>query len=197
LNNPLQRFIAFTFAVLLLGTTLISCSNINTELINREARKISAVSTVSPDFQPIKGQTVAWHSELVIAGKILDEKSDLQFKELITTSVTNAIAEKGYSIVSGKGNADYLIAAAIFMDDVDISEISSVIMYPGLVKSVANLEKGSLLVTLGRYDKNKMTLMWQGTVNAYVVGDSLSVADRSRRIENIVASLFRSLPRGE
>lgn len=197
LNNPLQRFIAVIFIILCMGVTLISCSNTNTDLINREAKKISAVSIVNPDFQSIKGQTVAWHAELVVAGKVFDEDFDLQIKELITTSVTDAITKKGYSVISDKENADYLLSAAIFTGDVDIKDISSVMMYPGLAKSVANLEKGSLLVTLGRHEKNSTKLMWQGTVNAYVVGDSLSVDYRSKRIKSIVASLFRSFPEGE
>lgn len=172
------------------------------EVTPEEAEQFSAVSVVSPQFQPEAGAAFAWYGPIVWASEAVPHDEALE-TEMISL-VEEGIAAKGYRMVDAVDDADYIIGGALVDGQ---SEGSSQVrnffsLYPALGDGSGNLPHTAAMVGVIEADDYRRIgsltsgeLLWRSAVELYVTGDRLPPQTRQTRIRAMAVELMRSLPR--
>jgi len=179
----------FLLTITTLG--LVSCAS----HINRDAGKFSAVSVTNPSFMPQKGDKFAWYMNVFVDDAKSEIKVNEQAKNEIMNLVSKTITDAGYQTISNILGADYLVSAMVILGDETIDKIAPIFKaYPQIADSINNYEKGTLLIAIGRHSGETNSLMWEGAIQAYILGEELTEEQRLIRLERMVKRLMKALP---
>ncbi len=180
----------------LVNLGLVSCVTTNGDTVNRDAGKFSAASIANPSFKPQVGDTFAWYSNVFVEDSLSGTKVTEDSRRTITKLISNYISDTDYKIVSNAQEATYLISAMVVVGDRKIQDVAPYFKaYPQIAKSVNNYQDGTLLVAIGKHNKGPASLMWEGAIQAYVVGEDLSKEQRAKRLELMIKRLMNGLPK--
>jgi len=164
---------------------------------NQDGGKFSAVSVTDPSFKPKQGEKFTWYMDVYVDDARSMIKVDKQAKREIMNLVSKSITDTGYQVIPNILGADYLVSAMVILGNESISTVAPIFKaYPQIADSINNYEKGTLLIAIGRYSKEKsMKLLWEGAIQAYILGDELSEEQRITRLDKMVQRLMNSLPK--
>ena len=65
--------------------------------------------------------------------------------------------------------------------------------YPQIAKSINDYKDATLLVAISR--QGSARLMWEGAIQAYVVGEDLRPEERNQRLKLMIKRLMTGLPK--
>ena len=174
---------------------LPSCSLNTNPDITKDAGTFSAVTVGNPSFKPKVGDSFAWYSEVFVDDELSETKINNEEKMIIAKHISDSIVESGYTIAPDTHNAAYLISAMIVMGDRNIQKVAPFFKaYPQVAKSVNHYEDGTLLVSISQLTDTSVSIMWEGAIQAYVIGDDLTDEQRAKRLEHIIKRLMTTLP---
>ncbi|WP_370980039.1 hypothetical protein [Agaribacterium sp. ZY112] len=157
----------------------------------------SAVSTVSPDFAPKPGAKVAWYRDVIIADELSPVKVKPDTTLWIHSELNKQLTDHGYTLVNNHDDADYLVAAAIILDNSHkadrIQHLAQI--FPHLNTHSSQDHKGSLIMVLTKPGyQTANSLMWRSAVQAYVLGDKISAEQSKERTKAFIQRLGASMP---
>ena len=191
----LRKTIQIVMLLSLANLGLVSCESHNDERVNQETGKFSAVSIANPNFKPQTGDSFAWYSSVYVGDSLSGTNVTDDAKKAITKLISNYIDDAGYKMVSTTQEATYLISAMVVVGDRKIQDVAPYFKaYPHLAKSINNYQDGTLLVAIGRHNKGTASLMWEGAIQAYVVGEDLSEQQRVKRLKHLIDRLMNGVP---
>jgi len=183
-------------ATLIIGLSLVSTACTSGNIMD-DARRFSAVTRTDPSFRPEVGDNLVWFSDLIVQ----DENADIQATPaqvaLIQATIESQLIQKKYRFTENVDQAQYMVAAAIVMDDSDQSqEINDLVqIFPGLSGTINDLEQGTLLVVIfPPSDPRTAPLLWRGAIQVYVVGEALPEAMRMDRLRSLATRLMSAVP---
>jgi len=175
---------------------LVSCVTNNSDVVHRDVGKFSAASIANPSFKPQTGDTFAWYSSVFVEDSLSGTKVTEDAKRTITKLISKYMSDTNYKIVSSAQNATYLISAMVVVGDRKIQDVAPYFKaHPQIAKSVNNYQDGTLLVAIGKHNQGTASLMWEGAIQAYVVGEDLSKERRVKRLELMIQRLMSGLPK--
>ena len=188
------------FAGLLVAPFLFACSQspaIETDSSTRVAGDFAALSTVDPRFKPRVGATVAWYSDIIVSDELSDIKVSDEASGRLKQLLQQKISARGYQFVNDQAVADYIVGAAVVLDESEASKnIKALVgVDPGLSASLYHNQEGSIVLAMALPGlEGQDALMWRGTIQAYVLGEKLSEEERWQRLNLFTDRLVLSLP---
>ncbi|MFT6988941.1 MAG: hypothetical protein ACJASL_000907 [Paraglaciecola sp.] len=190
------RIIQAVILISLVNFGLVSCATNSSDVVHRDIGKFSAASVANPSFKPQVGDTFAWYSSVFVEDSFSGTKVTEEARRTITKLISNYMADANYKIVSNAQNATYLISAMVVVGDRKIQDVAPYFKaHPQIAKSVNNYQDGTLLVAIGKHNQGPASLMWEGAIQAYVVGEDLSEEQRVKRLKLMVKRLMNGLPK--
>jgi len=189
--NILTKFLGS----MLLISVIAGCANSSLNE-QKEAGQFSVVAITDPDFKPNRGSSVKWSGELYVQDQSSEIKVSENARQKITDYISQGLAQKGFHLVNADVKSDYNLSGLILLGESDVSDVAPHFkVYPQLSKSINQYKEGTLLLALTRRNGPAWRLMWEGAIQVYVVGESLTENERAVRLENIVKRLMDELPR--
>lgn len=194
--NHKQLFSIFIIASAVLTTACSQVQTVSTENPNA----YSAVSTADESFAPKANDKFVWYNEVLIK----DNNADLQEVEAAKKFIENTVEEevrlKNYIITEDVDAADYMVGAAVILDNSKESQQISkfVKVFPEIAASINNYKEGTIIVVItkpGDIRKNK--ILWRGAIQTYVIGEELTKEEREVRGQAFIKQLMSSLPLGK
>jgi len=191
--NKIQHQIIQCIVLLVVANLcLVSCAS----SISKDAGRFSAVSLSNPSFKPRAGEQFAWYTDVFVnsaKSRITDSE---QSKKLIADLVSKSITGAGYKVTQNILEADYLVSAMVVLGDDNNEHAAPYFkVFPQIADSVNDYESGTLLITISRHSGQHARLMWEGAIQAYILGEELTEEQRAKRLKRIVNRLMETLPR--
>ncbi|NKB34887.1 MAG: hypothetical protein GKR91_17465 [Pseudomonadales bacterium] len=162
-----------------------------------DARRFSAVTRIDPNFNPERGSQLVWFSDLIVQDSSAGLQATAQQVSVIQGTIESQLMRKYYRFTENRDDADYMVAAALVMDDsVQSQEITDLVqIFPGLANAFNDLESGTLLVVItAPTDPRTAPLLWRGAIQAYTVGEALPDQMRLDRLRSFTARLIDAVP---
>lgn len=178
-----------------------ACTQVQTQPIaNDNINTYSAVVTADESFKPKANDAFVWYNELFLADENATVQSPNASKRFIENQIEAEIGSKNYTITEDVAQADYMVGAAVILDNSDVSQqISNFVeVFPSLGSSANHYNEGTILVVItkpGNIQQNK--ILWRGAIQAYVVDEELSQEQRQLRVQAFIKQLMNSLPVGK
>ncbi len=194
-----KNIIATGIALTAILTT--ACTQVQTQSIaNNNLHTYSAVVTADESFKPKANDTFVWYDELFLADEDSTVQSPSASKRFIENQIEKEISLKNYNITEDVSQADYMVGAAVILDNSDMSQqISNFVkVFPSLGSSANHYNEGTILVVItkpGNILQNK--ILWRGAIQAYVVDEELTQEQRQSRVQAFIKQLMNSLPVGK
>jgi len=191
--NKIQHQIIQCIVLLVVANLcLVSCAS----HISQDAGRFSAVSLSNSSFKPQEGEKFAWYTDVFVN----DAKSGItvseQSKKLIADIVSKSITGAGYQVINNILDADYLISAMVVLGNDNNQQVAPYFKaFPQIADSVNDYENGTLLIAISRHSGQNAKLMWEGAIQAYILGEELTEEQRALRLKRIVNRLMETLPR--
>ena len=66
-----------------------------------------------------------------------------------------------------------------------------------LASSINNYQEGTLLVAISKHSQAQPELMWEGAIQAYVIGEDLPPEERNQRLKLMIKRLMSGLPQAD
>lgn len=188
-SRSLTCLLAFAASLMAAGCVTVE---VPANKVNPALRQSSVVSTSAPDFNPHRGETVAWKGKLSVhapTGQVVPPTlvDDLKAR------IDSQLVAKGYAFTPAGAQPDYLINGIIVLgNELNESQLRDALGFePGLVVRGEKYEKGSLLLML--LNPNTLATEWRGVVQVFTDLD-LTPEQRAQRFDYIIHSLLRPLP---
>lgn len=178
-----------------------ACTQMETKPAATDNRNAySAVVTADESFSPKANDAFVWYDELLLTDEEHTVKSPAAAKRFIGNQIETEIRLKKYNITNKVAEADYMIGAAVILDNSEMSQQVSnfVEVFPGIRDSIGHYKEGTILVVItkpGAMKQNK--ILWRGAIQAYIVGEELTKEERQLRIQAFIKQLMASFPVGE
>ena len=160
----------------------------------------SAVVTADESFKPKANDKFVWYDELLLTDEDHTIKAPAAAKRFIENQIEAEIRLKKYNITEQVTDADYMIGAAVILDNSEMSQQVSkfVKVFPGIRDSIGNYKEGTILVVITRPgDITRNQILWRGAIQAYIVGEELTQEERQLRVQAFIQQLMGSFPVGE
>jgi exopolysaccharide biosynthesis protein len=194
-----KKMISVFIAALALMTT--ACTQIETKpAVTDNLNAYSAVVTADEDFKPKANDKFVWYNELLLADQDHTVKSPAATKRFIENQIEAAVRSKKYNITEQVADADYMIGAAVILDNSEMSQQVSnfVQVFPGIRDSIGHYKEGTILVVITKPgDIRHSKILWRGAIQAYVLGEKLTDQERQLRVQAFIQQLMNSFPVGE
>lgn len=191
--------LATGIAIAALLTT--ACTQVKTQpAASDNLNAYSAVVTADESFSPKANDTFVWYDEVILADENHTVKSPKATKRFVETLIEDEVRLKQYQFTDKASKADYMIGAAVILDNSEMSQqISNFVeIFPSLRESINHYNEGTILVVITRPgDIRQNKILWRGAVQAYVAGEEISVEQRQMRTQAFVKQLMDSLPLGK
>lgn len=110
-----HRLAILLFNLLVLGIS--GCSSNSDARIVEDARRFSAVTRTDPAFRPQVGDTISWFGEVIVQDNNSAIKATEGQRELIHDIIEREMIRKLYRFTDDEAEADYVIAAAVLLDN--------------------------------------------------------------------------------
>lgn len=184
---------------------LSACAtNTNKPLKKSYANNFSAVASKKNKFKPLANQAFSWRREIIL----LNEDSTVNVTPdsiaFIRSSIEQQLSLKNYKVQSASTKTDYYIAAAIILDDSNVSKkiTDFAKLYPGLSSSLSDNQKGNLILIV--FDKivdstdtfSESNVLWKGSIQAFVAEESMTLEQRRKRLNKFISLLMLEFPVG-
>ncbi len=196
--NPLEVFPHLWISVLVVLLSLqAGCVANSADSLMADARRFSAVTRVDPNFRPDAGANLIWFSDLIVQDENSAVKATADQIALITQTIESQFIRKRYQFTNDIEQADYMVAAAVIMDDSPESQqITELVqIFPGLAGAVNDLDQGTLLVVISPpTDPRTAPLLWRGAIQVFLVSEALSPEMRNSRLQSFTARLIAAVP---
>jgi len=191
--NKIQHQIIQCIALLVVvNLCLVSCAS----NISQDAGRFSAVSLSDQTFKPQEGEQFAWYTDIFVNDVKSEIKVNEQSKRHISDLISKSISDSGYQVINNILGADYLISAMVVLGNDNNQQVAPYFKaFPQIAKSVNDYENGTLLITISRHSGKYAKLMWEGAIQAYILGEELTEEQKAIRLEQIVKRLMEALPR--
>lgn len=194
-----KTIIATVVALTAMLTT--ACTQVQTQpAAKSNINTYSAVVTADESFKPKANDTFVWYKELFLADENATVQSPTASKRFIEDQIEKEISLKNYTVTEDVAQADYMVGAAVILDNSDVSQnISNFVeVFPSLGSSANHYNEGTILVVItkpGKIQQNK--ILWRGAIQAYVVDEELTQEQRQLRVQAFIKQLMNSLPVGK
>lgn len=155
--------------------------------------------TANDRFKPKANDTFVWYHEPLLTDQNQTVESPTATKRFIEKHIEAEVRLKKYDMTDSLADADYMIGAAIILDDSEISQqISNFVkVFPGIRHSIRDYKEGSLLVVIAKPgDISDNEILWRGAIQAYLVNDELSKEEKQLRVQSFIKQLMKALPEG-
>jgi hypothetical protein len=155
--------------------------------------------TANDRFKPKANDTFVWYHEPLLSDQNQTVASPKATKRFIEKQIEAELLLKKYEMTDSMMDADYMIGAAIILDDSEMSQqISNFVkVFPGIRHSISDYKEGSLLVVITKPgDMSDDEILWRGAIQAYIVDDQLSKEESQLRVQSFIKQLMKSLPEG-
>lgn len=178
-----------------------ACTQVETKPVATDNRNAySAVVTADESFSPKANDTFIWHNKPLLTDEDHLVSSPATAKQFVSNQIDAEIRLKKYMITDNMAEADYMIGAAVILDNSKMSQKVSnfVEVFPGIRDSIGHYKEGTLLVVItkpGDIQENK--ILWRGAIQAYIIGEELSEEERQLRTRAFIKQLMASFPVGE
>ena len=176
---------------------LTGCVTDTEDRIMDDARRFSAVTLNDPSFRPAAGDKLVWYSDLIVQDENAAIRATSEQISLVQSTMESQLIGKNYQFTDEPSEADYMIAAALVMDESTQSQqINDLVqIFPGIGGAFTDFDPGSLLVVISPpTDPRTAPLLWRGAIQVFMVGDALSPAMRMSRIQSMVTRLMNAVP---
>ena len=151
------------FVLLALAVLIAGCAGAREQRIMDDARRFSAVTRVDPSFRPAPDARLVWYSDIIVQDQGAAVPATSSQVEVIRQAIESTLVDKGYQLTDTTSDADYMVAAALVMDEsTESQQINELVrIYPGLSNSFNNLDAGTLMVVITEpTDPRTATLLW-------------------------------------
>lgn len=180
---------------------LSACAGNSEEAIMDDARRFSAVTRIDPSFRPEIGASLMWYSDIIIEdeGSIIRATSEQVL--FIENTIESQLLRKLYQFTDDSAQADYMIAAAVLLNEgTQSQQITNLIqIYPGLADAINDFEQGSLLMIIipptPEGGAVNAPILWRGVIQAYTLGEALPEDVQLARLEGLIIRLLDGVPR--
>jgi hypothetical protein len=197
------------FKMILVGSSLIllsACTGVGQEQNPVQvARTYSAVSFTDPGFTPEPGSSFAWYGSPVWSDNGEWDSQGI-FGRAFQRSVSLRLQSRGYNVVYGLSEADYLVGVAMILPggtrSDDIRDYFR--MFPQLPESSSGFDRGQIIVGVVPAHRvaeieagsppNRRALLWRSAIEAYVLDLDPGSDESQQRIEGLSGILLESLP---
>ncbi|MFT5451917.1 MAG: hypothetical protein ACI9N9_001403 [Enterobacterales bacterium] len=194
-----KKMISVFIAALALMTT--ACTQVETKpAATDNLNAYSAVVTADEYFKPKANDKFVWYNEPLLTDEDHTVKSPAATKRFVENQIEAQIRLKKYNITEQASDADYMIGAAIILDNSEMSQQVSnfVKVFPGIKDSINHYKEGTILVVITRPgDIRENKILWRGAIQAYMVGEELTKEERQLRVQAFIKQLMNSFPIGE
>lgn len=174
-----------------------SCAGNREARTMEAARRISVVTRTAPEFRPAPDASLVWYSDIIVQDQGAAVRVTPEQLAVIKQTIDSRLTGKGYRFSSSPDEADFMLAAALVMDQsAESQNINQLVeLYPGLANSFNDLLAGTLLVVITRpTDPRTAPLMWRGAAQAYAMGETLPADVRLSRLQGYTARLINEVP---
>lgn len=159
-----------------------------------ELEAYSVVAVTDPAFQPVRGQTISWLSDVVFVGAKEETSAEETAMTMIHADIEQALLRKGYAIADGV-SVDYRVLAVVQAGDdtlaADMRELFR--LYPSL-GSESQRQKGMMVIVVAR--PGSVQALWRGAIKVFVDDSNTLSPEQSRaRIKLAVAKVMASMPK--
>lgn len=178
-----------------------ACTQVQTKPVASDnLNTYSAIVTADESFHPKANDTFVWYDELVLTDENDTVQSRKATKRFVEKTIEDEVRLKQYKFTDKASQADYMIGAAVILDDSEMSQkISNFVeIFPSLRESINHYNDGTILVVITRPgDMSQSKILWRGAIQAYVAGEEVSLEQRQIRTQAFIKQLMASLPTGE
>ena len=178
-----------------------ACTQIETKpAVTDNLNAYSAIVTADEDFNPKVNDKFVWYDELLLTDQDKTVEHPAAAKRFIEHQIEEQIQLKQYNMTETIADADYMIGAAVILDDSEMShKVSNFVkVFPGIQDSIGHYKEGTILIVItkpGNIRHNK--ILWRGAIQAYIVTEELTQEERQLRVQAFINQLMSSFPVGE
>jgi hypothetical protein len=193
-RNCQQIVMTMLVTVMLLTTACVADSG--AQLMN-DARRFTVVSRIDPGFRPETGASIAWVVDFIVQDENSEVKATDAQAVFIKDTIDSLLQRKQYRLIEDAAEADYMVAAAVLLDNSSESQqITDLVqIYPGLGDAFNDLEQGTLMVIIVAPDyAENSPILWRGAIQAYTMGDALAEEVQLARLQGIISRLINAVP---
>jgi hypothetical protein len=194
---PVTSFrIIFTIAMLgILG----GCSNSQqpSDTVVNAAHRFTAVSRVSPEFQPQAQQSLIWRGDLIVEDQQSTSKITDENRQFIKQVIERQLRLRNYRFTQDPETADYVLGAALLLDNSPESKnIENFLrLHPMVGETRGSYPRGTLMVALLEPGEiSQQSVLWRGAIQAFNMGESLPSEMNRVRIEAFIKKLIEAAP---
>jgi hypothetical protein len=194
IQNRQQTTVTLLIMVTLLATGCVD--NSDAQLMS-DARRFTVVTRIDPSFRPEIGDSLIWLSDLIVQDANSEVKATDAQAVFVKETIESLLLRKRYRLTEDEAQADYMVAAAVLMDNSSESqEITELVqIYPGLGDAFNDHEQGTLVMIIVAPDYTENSpILWRGAIQAYALGDALPEEFMLARLEGIVTRLVNAVP---
>lgn len=189
----MQRLIIFCLTLLVMACAAKTKAPSPADKTQADLAAFSVISVTDPAFQPNRGETISWVSDVIFVGQE-ETPEDLQTIEFIKADIDEDLALKGFQLGEGV-NANYRVLALVQVGDEQLStEMRELFrLYPSLGRD-SQLHKGMLIVAVAR--PGSVQALWRGAIKVFLDDDQvLTPAQQRQRLRAAVDKVMASMPK--
>lgn len=176
----------------------VACSQVQTTERDHP-NAYSAVATTDESFSPKANDKFVWYNEVLINHENTEIDHIEGTKRFIEATIEDEVKLKNYTITQDDSIADYMIGAAVILDDSKESQqISNFVkVFPEIGPSINHYKEGTVIVVITKPgDIRKSKILWRGAIQTYILGEELTSEQRQVRVKAFIKQLMSSLPLG-
>ena len=183
---------------------LTGCASQEKKMARKEAKAVATVSVASTLFRPHEGQQFAWYSPIIWAGDFEGADTEVLGKTMVN-AVEHELERRGYRMTEASSQADYIIGAVVMNGGQSSTQTLSEFFhaFPGLDDSAQGLDAAIALIgvvekenshVLGAKPVDQKVILWRSALEAYLLGDTVTLKRRKKRVQTLVKKLMISFP---
>ena len=167
------------------------------EQVINDAHRFTTVSRVAPEFRPTMHQRLIWYGDLIVEDQQSGTKITTENRQFITQILEQQLRLRNYRFTQDPENADYVVGAALLLDDSPESRnIENFLqLHPMVGPAQGGYPTGTLMVAiLSPGEVNQQSVLWRGAIQAFDMGERLPSEINRVRIEEFISRLIDSVP---
>lgn len=167
------------------------------EQVISDAHRFTTVSRVAPEFRPTAHQRLVWYGDLIVEDQQSSTKISAENRQFITQILEQQLRMRNYRFTQDPENADYVVGAALLLDDSPESRnIENFLqLHPMVSSAQGKYPTGTLMVAiLSPGEINQQSVLWRGAVQAFDMGEQLPSEINRVRIEEFITRLIDTVP---
>ncbi|MEQ9566473.1 MAG: hypothetical protein RLN85_11800 [Pseudomonadales bacterium] len=162
-----------------------------------DAHRFTTVSRVAPEFRPAANQHLIWYGDLIVEDQQSSTKLTAENRHFIRQILEQRLRMRNYRFTQDPENADYVVGAALLLDNSPESrKIENFLqLHPMVSSAQGKYPTGTLMVAiLSPGEINQQSVLWRGAIQAFDMGEQLPSEINRVRIEEFITRLIDTVP---